>query len=262
MTTIFTSHKFSLDKCPPNLRKNLGLWDSLNPSYDFKYYNDEEMKTWMKENASEETFALFSRLNTGAGRADMFRICHLHIDGGVWIDTDLPAFDINQQCPKFEEMLVENQAVLVRNRKCDNPRYTFIASIKENKLFSMLENHINHHIEQAINNRSSAGTINITGPFVLHKLLLTMCGFEDVVKAGPRSAWPQGYAFHGTIPLDVPHEVDGANFIYINDIAPERKTYDEENVYAGYAADLRHMNVTPHGGASAITKTYMIREQK
>lgn len=252
MTTIFTSHKFSLDKCPPNLRKNLGLWDSLNPSYEFKYYNDEEMKTWMKENAGAETFTLFSRLNTGAGRADMFRICHLHIDGGVWADADLPAFDINKQHSQFEETLRENKAVLVRNRKCDNPRFTFIAGVSGGRFFSILKGRINEHINLAIKNKSSDHLGNV---FTLHKLLLTMCGFENVIKAGPRSAWPQGYAFHGTIPLDVPHEVDGVNFIYINDIVPERKTYDEENVYAGYGEDLSRMNVAHHGQVNLVCTT-------
>ena len=252
MTAIFTSHKLSLDECPPNLKKNLGLWDSLNPSYDFKYYNDEEMKTWMKESTSEETFALFSRLNTGAGRADMFRICHLHIDGGVWVDADLPAFDINKQSPQFEETLRENKAVLVRNRKCDNPRFTFIAGVSGSRLFSILKEQINEHIILAIKNHSSDHLGNV---FTLHKLLLTMCGFEDVIKAGPRSEWPQGYAFHGTIPLNVPHEVDGVNFIYIDDIVPERETYDEENVYAGYAEDLKHMSVAHHGQVDQVCTT-------
>lgn len=252
MTTIFTSHRFSLDKCPPNLQKNLRAWDSLNPSYEFKYYNDEEMRGWMKDNIDEETFDLFDKLNTGAGRADMFRICHLYVDGGIWIDTDLPAFDINQQSPQFEDILKDNQAILVRNRKCDNPRYTFIAGIKDNKIFATLKDLICRHIELAINNRSEDGTINITGPFVLHKLLLTLCGFEDVIRAGPRSVWPWGYAFDGSLSLDTTYKIDGSSFIYIDDIVPERRTYDEENVYAGYSADLKSMSVVPHGDVAAV----------
>tara|TARA_R110000824_G_scaffold27618_1_gene93666 strand:- start:10120 stop:10896 length:777 start_codon:yes stop_codon:yes gene_type:complete len=257
MTTIFTSHKLSLNECPKNLQANLNGWDSLNPSYGFKYYNDEDMNLWMKDNLSKKTFTLFSRLNTGAGRADMFRICHLHAEGGVWVDTDLPAFDINEQQHNFQQLIKDNQVVLVRNRRCDNPRYTFIGASKGNALFSMLEDSINHKIEDCIENKSSTGTIDITGPFTLHEMLLEMCGFEHVIKAGPRTTWPQGFAFTGTIDLNKPYKINNAKFIYINDVIPEvfgtgPSAYQKENVYEGYESDLTEMKVVHHDSTKAV----------
>ena len=249
MTTIFTSHKLSLDECPKNLHRNLSSWDSLNPSYEFKYYNDKEMKRWMEENTEKEPFSLFDRINTGAGRADMFRICHLYVDGGVWVDTDLPAFDINQQSPRFEEILKNSQAILVRNRKCDNPRYTLIAGIRENKLFSMLRDLISQHIKEALNNRTQKTTMSITGPFVLHELLLTLCGFENVLI---EKALAGGLNFDGLLSLDTTYKINGASFTYIDDIVPEKRTYSEENVYLGYEEDLKTMNVVPHSNAEPV----------
>ena len=232
MTTIFTSHKFSLNECPPNLQKNLSLWSSLNPSYEFKYYNDEEMNRWMKKNSDKETLSLFNKLNSGAARADVFRVCHLYVEGGVWADADLPAFDISKQRPDFQELLSENEGILVHNRKCNEPRYTLMASMKNNDIFAKLNRCINEQINVAIQTNSKLGTIHITGPFVLHKMLCDLLDLESI----------KGLA----------RESKHLTFVYINDIVPERDTYQEENVYVGYAEDLRLIGVTPHGAIRGV----------
>tara|TARA_Y100000401_G_scaffold65060_1_gene51828 strand:+ start:2752 stop:3531 length:780 start_codon:yes stop_codon:yes gene_type:complete len=258
MTTIFTSHKFSIEECPNNLRKNLDKWRLLNPSYDFKYYNDDDMNSWMKENVSETTFGLFNRLNTGAAKADMFRICLLHTDGGIWFDTDLPAFDISKERADFQELLVENEAVLIRNRRCDNPRYTLIAGSKGSHLFKLLQDTICNKIQDCVSQGLSTDTINITGPFTLHKILLEMCGFENVLRAGPRAAWPQGFAFTGSIELNQAYEIsNGIKFIYINDVVPRvpgtgPQAYQKENTYEGYESDLLEMDVSHHTSSKAV----------
>jgi len=46
--TLFTTHKFNLVDCPPNLKKNLMSWKQLNPLFEFKYFNDEQLNNWMK----------------------------------------------------------------------------------------------------------------------------------------------------------------------------------------------------------------------
>ena len=233
MTTIFTSHRFSLDKCPTNLQKNLESWGSLNSSYQFKYYNDEQMTEWMRNNTDQETFSLFDKLNTGAGKADVFRVWHLHIAGGIWVDADLPAFDINKQRPDFSKLLQSNSSVIVRNRKCNEPRYTLMASVNGENIFGKLGLRINDKIKWAMDTGCQLGTIHITGPFVLHEILCELLSL-DTIKL---------------LPIESNEEF---SFVYIDDIVPEKLTYQEENVYKGYESDLIEMRVVHHDSTKAV----------
>tara|TARA_B100001063_G_C16775120_1_gene564661 strand:- start:4171 stop:4899 length:729 start_codon:yes stop_codon:yes gene_type:complete len=235
--TLFTTHKFSLDKCPPNLKNNLNKWKNLNSEFQFKYFDDDELNNWMKNNVSNETFELFLSLNSGAGKADLFRVSFLYYHGGIWIDADLPAFDILKQKADFISSLKENQAFLIRNRRCDNPRYTFIASYyKNNKLFGELLNLINKHIIFAKKSKKTFTTIHITGPFVLHKLINIKYNLKNI----------------NQLELNKKYNFDNSYFIYINDIVPPKNTYDEENVYKGYRKDLEYMNVKTHSIVNSI----------
>jgi mannosyltransferase OCH1-like enzyme len=240
MHTIFTSHKFSLENCPPNLKTNLDKWRDFNPSYNFKYYDDDELHEWMETQTNKLIHSFFLKLNSGAGKADLFRICRLFYQGGIWIDADLPAFDINKQKSDFSQCLDDNKGILVRNRKCDNPRYTLIASLPNNKLFEELIKLINQHILYALKNKQQhITTIHITGPFVLHKLLTSKYALSDIKE----------------LKLNYTYDFDDSNFIYINDIVPERDNYVDENTYTGYQEDLQFMNVIQHNRLSCVKKT-------
>lgn len=235
--TIFTTHKFNLNDCPPNLKKNLNNWKNLNPSFNFKYYNDEELDNWMKKHVKDITYRLFLSLNAGAGKADLFRICHLYYNGGIWVDADLPAFDILKQKEDFITCLKENNGVIIRNRKCDNPRYTLLASYSpKNEFFGQLIQLINKHIQFVQTRKKLITTIHVTGPFVLHKLIKYKYNFKNI----------------NELELNKKYNFDNSTFIYIDDIVPEKKTYEEENRYFGYLEDLKTMNVTPHGQIHCI----------
>ena len=229
--TIFTSHKLTLESCPPNLQHNIKQWQHLNKTFNFKYFDDQALHKWMRETVSPETYNRYMCLNSGAGKADMFRICYLYHIGGIWVDADLPAFNILHQKPDFASCLKENEALLIRNRKCDNPRYTFIASYNQkNSLYGGLIKLINKHISFVLNSQKKFTTIHITGPFVLHKLIKIKYNLSNI----------------NELKLNYKYRLDDSHFMYIDDIIPERKTYDEENVYKGYRDDLKYMNVIPH----------------
>jgi len=234
---LFTTHKFSLNTCPPNLKKNLMQWKQLNPSFKFKYLNDIELNNWMKENINERTYKLFLTLNSGAGKADLFRICYLYYHGGVWFDADLPAFDILSQKNDFLDCLKQNEAILIRNRRCDNPRYTLLGSYSSNnKLFGELIELINKHIEFVKKYNKKIITIHITGPFVLHKLIKIKYNFKNI----------------NELEINKKYNFDNCNFIYINDIVPEKSSYVKENTYNGYQQDLAFMKVRPHNTVNCI----------
>jgi len=233
---IFTSHKKSLDECPSGLRSNIEGWRDLNKSYRFKYYTDEQMDDWMLRHLDERTYTNYESLNSGAGKADMFRICKLYYDGGIWVDADLPAFDINDAKPNFKQLLHVNKSLIIRNRKCDNPRYTLLASKMGSDLMYHQIQYINKNIETAKKTNKHQTTIHVTGPFVLHKLL---CITQKLKKIED-------------LPLNSRLKVGNTSFMYIDDIVPERSTYELENTYRGYLEDLSKMGVKPHSTIRSI----------
>lgn len=237
--TIFTSHKRELSECPKMLRENLTQWKMLNGGYCFKYYSDEDMHEWMLRHTNKVTFDNFSSLNSGAGKADMFRICKLLHDGGIWVDADLPAFDIDKSKSNFRQLIHSNGTVLIRNRKCDNPRYTIMASKRNSDLLYHQMNAINNRIVEAKKSNSQnleGSTIGITGPFVLHKLLCTIQKLDKIEN----------------LPLNKKLNINTSSFIYIDDIVPEKENYELENTYSGYRNDLMEMGVQPHSTIKAI----------
>ena len=233
---IFTSHKNKLEMCPTNLKNNLNKWKSCNPTYRFEYYDDHEMRNWMMRHVTKQTFENFDSLNTGAGKADLFRICKLYHDGGVWVDADLPAFDITQQKSNFRQIIHKHHTVLIKNRKCNNPRYTIIASKKNGDLLYHQINAINDKISSAKQTNKQQTTIHVTGPFVLHELICLVQKIKNI----------------DDLPIDTSFSIGETTYIYIDDIVPEKQTYQDENVYSGYAQDLNEMNVKPHSTIKSI----------
>ena len=107
---------------------------------------------------------------------------------------------------------------------------------QQNELFKNLINLININITKVLKSTQAVTTIHITGPFALHKLLKDKYNLQDIKY----------------LKLNYQYKFDNNTFIYINDIIPERNTYQEENVYSGYQEDLRIMKVIPHGRIHCI----------
>ena len=61
-------------------------WKYLNPSFTYKYWNDDDCRNLIKENFSKDVFKVYDRLYAGAFKADIFRLCVLYLEGGVWAD--------------------------------------------------------------------------------------------------------------------------------------------------------------------------------
>ena len=101
----------------------------------------------------------------------------------------------------------------------------------------LLADFITEKIQKSIETQSEASTIHITGPFVFHELLRGLCNLNNINELVFNSPY---------------YLMAGAAFVYIDDIVPERFTYQEENVYEGYEEDLKVMKVVPHSTINAI----------
>lgn len=84
---IYLTHK----KTVPNyVLKN---WKRLNPEYEIKYYNDADIRNFLKKYYPKSYLDYFNMLdsNKGAGpiKADFWRVCILYKFGGIYVDADI-----------------------------------------------------------------------------------------------------------------------------------------------------------------------------
>jgi len=69
-------------------KQRMDSWTSLNPDYELKFFDDQEMYEWMKNNTDEMLYKCFSQVVCGSAKADIFRYALLYKYGGVYIDID------------------------------------------------------------------------------------------------------------------------------------------------------------------------------
>jgi len=60
----------------------------LNPEYEYRIFDDNESRLFIKENFNEDRNILkaYDLLISGAFKADLFRYCYLYINGGCYFD--------------------------------------------------------------------------------------------------------------------------------------------------------------------------------
>lgn len=73
---------------PLQLRHTFQHNRTLNPDYQFKYYNDEACEVVIQEVFGPEGLRTYNNLKPGAFRADIFRFSVVYLYGGVY--SDLP----------------------------------------------------------------------------------------------------------------------------------------------------------------------------
>ena len=80
---LITSHKLPLDETPAALKRNIEEWRTLNPEMEFTYFDDAAQAAWMAARCEAKgCIEAYRKLNSGAGRADLFRVAWLIYEGG------------------------------------------------------------------------------------------------------------------------------------------------------------------------------------
>jgi mannosyltransferase OCH1-like enzyme len=72
-----------------NTYDRFALLQKNNPEFNFYFFDDRDMDAYMAVNWSgREIFNVYSNLNFGAARADIWRYCILYDRGGIYLDFD------------------------------------------------------------------------------------------------------------------------------------------------------------------------------
>ncbi|SMM99226.1 Mannosyltransferase OCH1 and related enzymes [uncultured Candidatus Thioglobus sp.] len=127
----------------------------LSLSYDYHYVSTENRLIFVENNASEEIFTAYKRLNDGAAQADFWRLLVLQHFGGVYIDIDAHlVFPLSGLVKKTDQELF-----IIKGENNSHTNY-FIAINKHHPiLIRAIE-----IILSNINSNKAIGVFALTGP--------------------------------------------------------------------------------------------------
>tara|TARA_R110000744_G_scaffold94125_1_gene181758 strand:- start:10467 stop:12761 length:2295 start_codon:yes stop_codon:yes gene_type:complete len=83
---IFQS--FETHKLPYGMSKATESWKLKNKGYDYKFFDAEDRVLFIKSNFHKEVLDAYFALVPGAFKCDLWRLCVLYVEGGVYIDAD------------------------------------------------------------------------------------------------------------------------------------------------------------------------------
>lgn len=79
----------SFDTLPPEIKANIDHLKALNPDWDYQFFDDERMKSYLSSKLRPEEWALLQEVNPkyGVVFADIFRYVVIYNEGGVYLDV-------------------------------------------------------------------------------------------------------------------------------------------------------------------------------
>lgn len=79
----------SYDTLPPEIKANIARLKELNPDWDYRFFDDEQMKSYLRSNLPPEEWELLQEINPryGVVLADIFRYTIIYNEGGVYLDA-------------------------------------------------------------------------------------------------------------------------------------------------------------------------------
>ena len=79
---------FGRSTLPKELEENREKFLSLNPTWEYRFYDDDAIIEFIKTNFNSQVLDYFNRINPayGAARADLFRYLVIYKCGGVYLD--------------------------------------------------------------------------------------------------------------------------------------------------------------------------------
>jgi hypothetical protein len=76
-------------KLPQKMKENVDRMKKVNPEFNIELFDDDDCREFIKKYFSEDILIAFDTLKPGAYKADLWRLCVLYINGGIYTDIKL-----------------------------------------------------------------------------------------------------------------------------------------------------------------------------
>jgi mannosyltransferase OCH1-like enzyme len=160
-TNIFqTWHSKTL---PPLMAKSVAKIIKLNPRFNYHLYDDNDCREFIKNNFKPDVLYAYDHLIPGAYKADLWRLCILFINGGIYMDIKLTCVN------GFKLIELTEKEHFVQDRQQNGIFNTMIASPKGNVF---LYKAIRKIVKNVQNKYYGEGPLSPTGPDLLYKVMI------------------------------------------------------------------------------------------
>jgi mannosyltransferase OCH1-like enzyme len=85
---IYQTWHSPINKLSKSVKKDLLIFKKLNPDYEYQYFLDDDIESFVHENFPGEISECFNKLNLMVGKIDLWRYLILFKNGGVYLDID------------------------------------------------------------------------------------------------------------------------------------------------------------------------------
>lgn len=127
--TIIQTNETNL--LPDKMINTVYTWINLNPEYSYKFFDNNDRINFIKNNFPTEVINIYHQLPHGAIKADLFRICYIYINGGVYSDIDQP-------CIKPLDSIIDDDDDFVSGVENSTPHQMLIISSPKNPFLKHL----------------------------------------------------------------------------------------------------------------------------
>ena len=115
-----------------------------NPEYEYYFFDNNDVKKFIRDNFNEEVLEAYDRLIPGAYKADLFRYCYLYIHGGCYFDNKqilrqpirnlIEPNDIDIYCQDTVDYLMFNAVMISesKNKILFDIIYKIVDNVKNN----------------------------------------------------------------------------------------------------------------------------------
>jgi mannosyltransferase OCH1-like enzyme len=145
----------------PMVQQILQKWKELNPSFEVKYFSDEDVKHFFEKS---DFYSVYNGMKNGVAIADFFRICYIYKYGGYWFDLDLVPKKIEDKIP------IEGNVHLF-DVGFGNISYMFIGGAPCQLLFKKIIESVSLNIISQ-KKKKTQSVIDVTGPRVIQNIIL------------------------------------------------------------------------------------------
>jgi mannosyltransferase OCH1-like enzyme len=112
-------------------------WKKMNLNYEYKYWDDNSVIELIKKNFDDTVLKAYNLVYAGAYKSDIFRLCVLYLEGGIW--TDISAI-----CQYPIDLLIDSSLDLLICKdspsQVENPNIyqAFIITIPQNPIIKSI----------------------------------------------------------------------------------------------------------------------------
>lgn len=152
------------DKIPPLMAKSITRLRLSNPRFNYKLFDDNECREFIKNNYEWDVLNAFDTLKPGAYKADLWRYCILYKFGGIYLDIKYNC------CNNFRLIHLTEKEHFCADIGNNGIYNAILVSLPGNEV---LYRAIRQIVENVKNRYYGGGCLDPTGPMLLSKFINT-----------------------------------------------------------------------------------------